>query len=134
MIPKMILLSGGVIIFAIEIFMLVDLFTGSMLEKYHDMYPLVHYYCVCGFHLKINSFWPSNTLRVLKAVKHDKCCLSKLLFFAGKNISRKWQNYACEDMIKNGKELTKSDWYTYENLTRSDEGLPRKPLDLDDIY
>lgn len=133
MIPK-IAVVFGITIFTIEIFLLLDLLVSGLMEKYYKIWPMVDYYCICEYHLKVNSIWPSNTYRVWKVIKHNENCLSRLLYFAGKNISPKWQNYACEEMVKSGRELTNLDWNTYENLTRSDEGQPRKHLNLDDLY
>jgi len=116
-----------------ELVMVLDLLVTGLLERYHGFWPITEYYCVCGFSVNVNRFWPSNVYRILKAIKHDRCCLSKLLYFAGRNITPKWQNFACEEMVKRGKELTNMDWNTYENLSRSDLGLPRKPLTFDDL-
>ena len=125
--------AAMLVVLIAEMIMVLDLLVAGMLGKYYDLWPITEYYCVCGYNVNVNRFWPSNAYRILKAVKHDKCCLSKLLYFAGRNITPKWQNFACEEMVKRGKELTNTDWYTYENLSRSDLGLPRKPLTFDDL-
>ena len=123
----------GIVIMGLELGMLADLVITTVIEKYHGMWPVCTYYCLCGYSAEVNKFWPSNVYRLLKAIRHGDSCLARLMYFAGREISPKWQNFACEEMLRTGQELTKMNWKVYEDLTRSDAGLPRRPFNLDDL-
>ena len=114
-----------------EIILIVDFAISNMMEKHYDLWPLYNYYCVCGYHIKVNNLYPVNTYRMIKVVKHENGCLSKLMYFWGSNLTPKWQYHAMRQVATEGKVLGKLDWGVLEDLSREELGLPKLPYDPD---
>lgn len=116
-----------------EIIVVIDLTISHFMERHKGLWPMCDFYCVCGFHQSINNLWPTNTYNMLKILKHDKNCLSKLLYFWGSGITPKWQNYAAEEIHRTGNQPSKISWKVYQDLSADELKVPRKPFNLDDL-
>ncbi len=133
-IPKLIVLGlmGGALTHSAVL--VLDVVIGSLIEKRRGVWPITTYYCVCGYTIKDKGYLPLNIYKALKALEHNRTCLARLMCFSGREISLKWQNYACEEILRRGRDLSYRDWISYENLTRADQGLPRLPFNPDECY